>query len=79
MRKFRIIEVNNRFYPQEKKWFSWKYLDNLMVRVTWCKNNINESECKSKEDAENIIKRRIAFLGIGKEVIHEYKQHINGK
>ena len=74
MRKYRILEVNNCFYPQEKKWFSWVYLDNLIPRVTWSKRYICESVCSSKDYAEKVIEKRIMHLGSGKKIVHEYKQ-----
>lgn len=77
MRKYRILEVNNKFYPQEKKFFSWAYLDNLTPRITWGKSHISESECESKECAEKLIDRRIRYLGLGKKIVHEYKQEDN--
>lgn len=77
MRKYRILEVNKRFYPQEKRWFIWRYIDNLCSHITWGKNHMSESECKSKDYAEKIIEARIRYLGDGKKIVHEYKQQDN--
>ncbi len=79
MKKYRILEINNKFYPQEKKFFGWVYLDNLNTRYTWGKRYISESECESKEYAEKVIEKRIRHLGIIKKIVHEYKQQDNGK
>ncbi len=74
MRKYRILEVNNCFYPQEKKWLSWVYLDNLIPKLTWGESRVQQSVCESKEYAEKVIEKRIKFIGSGKRVIHEFKQ-----
>ena len=71
MRKYRILEINSRFYPQEKKWFIWKYLDNLTPKITWSKNYMYQSGCSSKDWAEDVIEERIKYLGSGKRTIHE--------
>ena len=75
MKKYRILEINNCFYPQEKRWFSWVYLDNLISRLTWGESLVHQSECESKECAEKVIEKRIKYLGSGKKIVreHEYK------
>lgn len=74
MRKYRVIEINNLFYPQEKRWFCWVYLDNLIEGFTWNNDRNYHSICYSKADAEGVIEKRIKYLSPKKKVIHEYKQ-----
>ena len=73
MRKYRIIEINNLFYPQEKRWLCWMYLDTMIQEFTWDIDKDYHSMCKSKADAEIVIEKRIKYLSSKKKVIHEYK------
>ncbi len=79
MRKYRIIEIDNHFYPQEKRWLQWVYLDNIIPCFTWNNDRDYHSMCNSKADAEIVIERRIKYLSPKKEVIHEYKQQQDEK
>jgi len=71
MRKYRIIQTNNHFYPQEKRWVWWEFLDNLTPKFTWDKDRKYHSMCYSKEDAEKVIAKRIKYLTRIK-IIHKY-------
>ncbi len=73
MKKYRILQIGNRFYPQESRWFGWVYLDNLIASTTWSKRSRTQSLCETKEHAEKIINKRIKFLENAKHTIHEYK------
>ena len=72
MVKYRIVEENGMFYPQEKEcWlFSWMYIDCYSVEFTWYLR-IN-SVCESLFEAEEIIQKRIKYLNKKKQIIHEY-------
>jgi hypothetical protein len=73
MRKYRILEESeNRFYPQEKKWYGWVYLDNLNPAFTWSSHRNYHSRCNSKIEAEKCIEKRIKYLLEPKLIIHEY-------
>lgn len=62
MRKYRIMETDNGYYPQEKKWFKWKFVDHLFGEFTWDKNNKHESKCDSFDYAKRCIERRKEWL-----------------
>jgi hypothetical protein len=73
MRKFRIVELKNRFYPQEKRWYGWRYIDHCFGEFTWNESDKDRSECESFEYANRCIERRKDWLsGIyAKPIYHE--------
>jgi hypothetical protein len=75
-RKYRIIEENGYFYPQEKRWFYWVYLDNMVESITLDKYYKSHSECFSLELAKKVINNRIDYLKRPKDkmIIHEYDE-----
>jgi hypothetical protein len=78
MAKYRILEENGKFYPQEKRFWliAWEYIDRDEVYLTWSiKNN---SICKSLNEAEEVIEKRIAKINKKKSIIHEYNPQNNG-
>jgi hypothetical protein len=63
--KYRIVETQQGFYPQEKKyllWF-WEYLDNLVPHITWSDNNNKyQSVVPTYDKALQIILNRKKYL-----------------
>jgi hypothetical protein len=78
MRKYRILQINNKFYPQEKRLFNWRYLDTKIYSYTWGCNREYHALCSGILDAKIVIERRIKYLEKPKVTIHEYKQQDNG-
>lgn len=74
VRKYRVLEIENRFFPQEKRWFWWVYLDNLVASVTWREEFRNRSECLNLSDAKDVIRGRKLYLRIKyrEPIIHNY-------
>jgi hypothetical protein len=81
MAKYRILEENGVFYPQEKRFWlcGWKYIDNLNPAFTWSTNRNYHSRCGYKIDAEKSIDKRIQYLLPPKQIIHEYNPQNNDK
>ncbi len=75
MRKYRVLEIDNRFFPQEKRWLCWKYLDNIVASITWCESFKDHSECWNLSDAKDVIRKRKLYLRIKyrKPIIHNYE------
>lgn len=75
MKKYRILEICGHFYPQESRFFWWKYLDNEFPNFTWCKGNMDQSECHSLLEAKNAIRKRKLYLKLKtkKPIIHNEK------
>ena len=73
-RKYRVLELENRFFPQEKRWFWWVYLDNMVTSITWSEESRHYSECWNLSDAKDVIRKRKLWLRIkyGKPIIHNY-------
>jgi len=74
MRKYRVLEINNRYFPQEKRWFWWRYLDNLMPNIAWREEYKIHSECWNLSDAQDVIRKRKLWLRIkyAKPIIHNF-------
>lgn len=77
MREYRIIEMNNNFYSQEKRWLWWEFLDNAIPHFTWNGYKDYHAMCDSKAHAEMVIKKRIKYLQRSKKIIHEFKPQDN--
>ena len=62
--KYRIIEVTNGYYPQEKQCFlyKWEYLDNLVSKLTWDKDNEDHSYVSTYDEALEVIEKRKMYL-----------------
>jgi len=75
MRKYRIMELNHLFYPQEKHWFEWMYIDNMSGKIIWHDSNKHHSKCESFDYAKRCIERRKDWLENGgiKPIYHEIK------
>jgi hypothetical protein len=73
MRKYRVMELDNSFYPQEKQWCGWRYVDQLFGQFIWSKWNKEHSKCESLEYAKRCIERRKEWLEKGNEkpIYHE--------
>jgi hypothetical protein len=76
-RKYRVLEIRDRFYAQEKKWFVWMYLDNNFPEFIWSSYRDYHASCDSINEAELIIKRRIEYLIKNNPIvkIHIYNKH----
>jgi hypothetical protein len=74
MRKYRILQINDKFYPQEKRLFKWRYLDTEIYSYTWGRNREYRALCSGISYAKEVIERRIKYLEKPKVTIHEYKQ-----
>lgn len=77
MRKYRILEIENLFLPQEKKLFWWVYLDNIVPSITWFfffESDSHRSECWDLSEAKDVIRKRKLWLRIkyGIPIIHNY-------
>lgn len=62
MRKYRVLQIGDNFYPQEKRWFEWLYIDNRHTGFTWDKKSKNQSACINLEYAKQVIVRRKQWL-----------------
>lgn len=62
MAKYRIIQENEWFYPQEKAnvFYPWVFLDNWFAHNTWLLDK-DECRCNSLERAIEVIEKRINF------------------
>jgi hypothetical protein len=79
MRKYRILECFDGFFPQEKKWFKWKYIDNFLINRVDSKKHLESHKCKDLGTAKWVIELRINFLNkMDNVIIHKYEQD-NGK
>lgn len=72
MRKYRIVEFDGGFYPQEKKFYFWVFIDNLSPKYVWGSDKDYQSRCISLDDAKLVIEKRIKFLNSQKIIIHPY-------
>jgi len=73
-RKYRVLEIDNRFFPQEKRWFWWVYLDNMVESITWSGEFKNHSECWDLNEAKDVIRKRKLWLRIKykQPIVHNY-------
>jgi hypothetical protein len=73
MRKYRIVELRFGYYPQEKHWFSWKYIDHLNGDFLWSEKSRKYSKCDTLEHAMRSIERRKEWLKEGSKfpIYHE--------
>lgn len=62
--KYRIIEVRNGYYPQEKKYFfsKWEYIDNLVGQYTWDANMKHHSFVSTYDEALKVVEKRKKYL-----------------
>lgn len=62
--KYRIIEVTNGYYPQEKKYFfsKWEYIDNLVSHFTWDAGVKYHSIVGTYDEALEVVERRKQYL-----------------
>ena len=62
--KYRIIEVLEGFYPQEKKSFfsKWEYIDNLVIHYTWEDDDKRQSIVSTYDEALEVVERRKQYL-----------------
>lgn len=62
--KYRIIEVRNGYYPQEKQCFlyKWEYIDNLGSHYTWDENRKYHSYVSTWNEAVEVIQKRKNYL-----------------
>lgn len=75
-RKYRVLECWDGFFPQEKKWFKWKYIDNMIIERVDSKKHNECHKCKDLGSAKWVIQLRINFLNkMDKVIIHKYEQH----
>jgi hypothetical protein len=74
MRKYRILQINDKFYPQEKRLFYWRYFDTIQLISSWVNDRDYHAVYSSILDATAAIERRIEYLEKPKVTIHEYKQ-----
>jgi hypothetical protein len=81
MKKYRILQIMDSFYPQEKAWCGWVYLDKNVARKSHPLSKIGFSYCASIIEAEEVIRKRIEYSKINKDsvIVHEYKQQENEK
>ncbi len=65
--KYRIIEVIEGFYPQEKEYFfsKWEYIDNMAFHYTWDEYSKHQSIVSTYDEALEVVEKR--------------KQHLKGK
>lgn len=75
MRKYRVLQVGNIFYPQEKRFLCWRYIDGTFHEFTWSNFDKDRSECESLLYAKGMIKKRKEFLLSIKQkpIIHNEK------
>jgi hypothetical protein len=75
MKKYRIVETRFEFYPQEKHWFGWMYIDNLVGNILWTESNKKHSKCDNYEYAVRCIERRKEWLENGSKfpIYHNIK------
>ena len=74
MKQYRILEIDGIFFPQEKKFWWWEYLDKDYIEDTWIDRARYYSACVSKEAAETIIEKRIKYNNPPKDIIHKYNK-----
>jgi hypothetical protein len=62
--KYRIIEVTEGYYPQEKKCFlsKWEYIDNRVSRYTWEEDFKYESIVSTYDEALKAVENRKQHL-----------------
>jgi hypothetical protein len=62
--KYRIIEVIDGFYPQEKKCFlfKWEYIDNLVSHYTWEEDDKRQSIVATYNEALEVVEKRKQYL-----------------
>lgn len=62
--KYRIIELTNGFYPQEKKYFfsKWEYIDNLVSHYTWEEDEKRQSIVSTYDEALEVVEKRKQYL-----------------
>jgi hypothetical protein len=62
--KYRIIELANGYYPQEKKYFfsKWEYLDNISSNYTRDAYERYHSFVATYEQALEVVERRKQYL-----------------
>jgi predicted metalloenzyme YecM len=62
--RYRIIEVIEAFYPQEKKYFfsKWEYIDNMQVHYTWGKFEKHHSNVATYDEALKVVEKRKQHL-----------------
>jgi hypothetical protein len=71
--KYRIVEVVDGFYPQEKKCFlyKWEYIDNMVSHYTWDEDTKNQSIVATYDEALEVVEKRKQYLkGIKFKKIH---------
>jgi hypothetical protein len=62
--KYRIIELKNAYYPQEKKYFfsKWEYIDNMVSHYTWEEDQKHHSNVATFNEALELVERRKQYL-----------------
>lgn len=62
--KYRIIEVTNGYYSQEKKYFfsKWEYIDPSVSDYTWDENRKYRSIVVTYDEALKVIEKRKQHL-----------------
>ena len=62
--KYRIIEVIEGFYPQEKKYFfsKWEYIDNMAVHYIWDEDTKHQSIVSTYDEALKVVEKRKQHL-----------------
>lgn len=62
--KYRIIELTNGYYPQEKQCFlyKWEYIDNMVSKLTWGENEKHHSYVSTWNEAIEVIQNRRKYL-----------------
>lgn len=75
MATYRVLQIRDNFYPQERKFLSWKYIDSIHYRHTWDKEYRHLSYCTDIEDAKKVITKRRNWLEHNKlkPIIHNIK------
>lgn len=70
------MELSDGYYPQEKRWFGWQFIDNLVGGFTWGKlEHKYHSKCDSFDYAKRCIERRKEWVlkGNAKPIYHDIK------
>jgi predicted metalloenzyme YecM len=62
--KYRIVEVIEGFYPQEKKYFfsKWEYIDNMVSHYTWDAYTKHQSIVTTYDEALKVVEKRKQHL-----------------
>jgi len=72
-RKYRILELHDGFYPQEKKWFNWRYIDGTFQFLTDLEKKTSDHKCKDLATAKYVIELRIEYIKKREKfIVHKY-------